>query len=244
MRRSLPLGLLQAFEVPVETAGQGLLQRSSQFSAADGQTRRELKSSAEHCRKTDLVRFKAIGMGMRTRPGTPRTAETRDKILNFVEEMCKELSFTKRQKFLMLPKAPFLSWFILHERLSEADALLRWKAAKNDSNVGREVLDGRLCLAVKQFKELENAETVRSGKRMIVVKQAVPPRDARRRLLSKDTNLGALADGFMGGVSRDGASATVSGGRGGLAKARGASDSSGEEVLRGRGRSVEVWLRA
>jgi hypothetical protein len=106
------------------------------------------------------------------------------------------------------------------------------------------VLDGRLCLAVKQFKELEEAETVRSSKRMVVEKQAVPPRDARRRLMSKDTNLGALADDFMGGVSRDGASVSVSGGRGGLAKASAASDSSGDEALRGRGRSVEVWLRA
>ena len=112
--------------------------------------------------------------------------------------MCKELVLTKRQKYMLLPKSPFTSWFTWHERLTEEQAKAKWAECKRDTNVQREVTDGRLCLAVKQYKEYEEAKKLRSSKRMKVGgERCSSPTTARSRVLDGKHNLGTVASYFM-----------------------------------------------
>ena len=57
------------------------------------------------------------------------------------------------------------TWYIFHERMSEEGALAKWKACKRSTDILQEKIDGRWCIAVKQFRELERTDQIRSTKR-------------------------------------------------------------------------------
>ena len=170
----------------------------------------KVAKAADQCRKMAPKRFRAAALALRTTEKHARSADDRLAAAGFVEEMCREVIQDSKQKFLLLPKAPFVSWFMWHEGITEQQAFQRWRDAKRDGNIQREVIDGRVCLAVKQYKELSTIDRLRSSKRMQVDGDPhLSARDDRKRVMDKRTGLGADGDRFLGGVGKEGAAARV-----------------------------------
>ena len=171
----------------------------------------KLTSDVRKCQGKDFERFREIALSLVNDKVRGRTVAQRAASMEYVEQMCKDLIHARKDKWLLLPKKPFISWFMWHERMSEKKAKEMWAECKADSNITRENVNGRLCLAVRQFRELSKTDQVRNSKGMDIDKrESTSPQASRKKVLSSKSGLGSTGDDFLGGVGRVGASCNLS----------------------------------
>ena len=120
--------------------------------------------------------------------GGPRTHDQRGAVVNFVQQLVKSNTKAKKQGYKMLPQRAFMARMKYQEGYSKDSAKRKWKRLEANPKTYREKKGKTLFLAVKDFDEYNETDTIGTTSMFDAGPQQIAKRDIKD-VLKTDTDM-------------------------------------------------------